>query len=128
MEKINSKISIFSKIGNYLGSLCLIHCILFPFLILLTPLVGTFFIPSWVDKTIIILAVWFSFFSLCWGYKIHGRLRAFGFLAAAFMWLWIAHDFHNPFIFSVIGSVCLFVANYTNRKLCNSCQHCHNEK
>ena len=79
MNSITLKNSLHSKldlIGTFLSLACAVHCVLIPILVVVLPLVGlSFFLSATVEKVFVIASIALAAFNLCWGYRVHKKIR-----------------------------------------------------
>lgn len=122
IEKALNKLS---YIADGAATLCFWHCLLMPLLIGVLPIVGmSFLLHGWMEWMLMGVGVGFTFISLCWGFRTHGKYRVFALLLASVAWLAVAHKTEHPALFSGVGAGCMMVANFMNRRLCKTCDHC----
>jgi hypothetical protein len=121
------------KLSIWLSSLCLIHCLITPFLIILLPSVSGFF-SGWVEATLIFAIIPISsiaFFPIWIKHKNKTRLVEFLSGLALILLVQIAfHDFdHTGFHFNQILETILMISGtgliaystYKNRRHTHSC-------
>lgn len=116
-------------IGFGASFICAIHCILTPFLVMMLPVIGSYFMYSHeVEILFVICTLILAFFSICWGYRLHKENQLFLYLAVATFFLLIGEGFFHRgfygFILTAIGGIMLAIVHYLNLKLCKSCNHC----
>ena len=77
------------NMGFSLSMLCAIHCLFFPILFIVLPLLGmSIFLNATAEKFFVIGSVAMAAFSLFWGFRIHKNKTAlFVYLAGAIMLL-----------------------------------------
>lgn len=118
------------RIGMFLSSLCLVHCILLPVLLLLLPAVATNFIGDHgtVHTVLFGLVTTAALFAFTPGYRVHRHLGpclisivgiGLLFIATFYAHETVGHDGETPL--SVVGSLILIAAHFVNHKLCNKC-------
>ena len=127
------KVSGWDLWGVFISGLCVVHCLLIPFALLVFPSLGIHLFPS-EDITHVVL---FSFilgvagFAFISGYRIHGQWRPVIWLIAGLILVSYATFFaHNQLghlwepVVAIAGSLCLIRAHYLNHK-CKKCEHEH---
>jgi hypothetical protein len=125
--------SIFSRLSLVLSSLCIIHCLSIPIIVILLPALAGF-LSSTVETIIILLIVPISAigFFPTWRKHQNGRLLA-GYLVAITIMLTSHFVFHNidlrihaiESILLIIGSVLLAFVIYKNNKHTHVCKNPH---
>ena len=120
----------FDKLGVMVSSLCLIHCLLLPILIILLPATSTLFIADegtahMVLLSLVLVAGCASFIP---GYTIHSHwgpmsLAAIGIAVLTYSAVWAhSHLGHGGDTWlSVIGSLVLISAHIYNHYRCKAC-------
>ena len=118
------------KLGITLSSICAVHCLLTPVLLLAIPALGQFFEAPWVHVTMAIFIVPIGIFAFYSGYLHHKQkgLTALGFAGLALVCAgllmplsgiqFLGHD-----IITMAGSACLIVAHILNRRACLCHRH-----
>ena len=121
------------KISIWLSSLCLIHCLITPFIIILLPSVSGFF-SGWVEALLIFAVVPISsvaFFPIWVKHK--NKTRLVEFLAGISIVLLVQLFYHNldhsgfhfdqivETIFMVVGTGLIAYATYKNRRHTHTC-------
>lgn len=121
------------KISIWLSSLCLIHCLITPFIIILLPSVSGFF-SGWIEGALIFAVIPLSsvaFFPI-W-VKHNNKTLLIEFLAGIFIVLLVQlfyHDLdHSGFhlnqivetIFMILGTGLIAFATFKNRRHTHSC-------
>jgi hypothetical protein len=140
------------KVGIFLSALCVIHCLATPFLIILSPWLGSYFDSKWSHLGIFIFIVPVAYFTFYRFYKNHrnkkpmilGTIGIFilgvALLSPGHSWE-IAHDeLHNhseehfnyiDTIINIVGSIILMVGHlmnikiHRNTKTADDCCHHH---
>ena len=120
------------KIGIFLSTLCAIHCLVTPLLVLALPVLGKAFEASWVHWAMAVVIVPVGVFAFWSGYKHHQQRKVFNlgivglFLVAAgsilpheMVEVW-EHD-----VVTILGSILLVVAHVLNRRACQCDTHSH---
>jgi hypothetical protein len=73
-----STLHILDNIGFSLSTLCAIHCLIFPFLLILLPLVGmAFFLNATAEKVFVVGSVLLAALSLYYGFRHHKSWKPF---------------------------------------------------
>ena len=87
--------SLIDRLGAVGSLLCAIHCALLPLLIAVLPSLG---VAAWLgedfERGFVIFATMLGLFSVIWGYRRHGAVRALGLLlpGLAALWTGILYD------------------------------------
>ena len=83
--------SLLDRLGAFGSLLCAVHCAAIPLVIALAPSLG---IAGWLGGTFevafVIFATGLGLFSVVWGYRRHGAVRALGLLLPGLATLWVA--------------------------------------
>lgn len=127
------------RIGIALSTLCAVHCVLTPIVILSLPIMARFYVAHpWFHYVMALLIVPVGVLAFVRGYRHHHNLKV---LALGIPGLFLVGIF--PMIFHsgismmrglsiwteptilVIGSVCLIVAHWNNRRSCACADHHH---
>ena len=118
------------KVGIFLSSLCALHCLLTPFLVLLLPMVGGYFEQPVIHLTLALIVLPVGFFAFWSGYRLHRELPIFtlGLVgltmiggAAIVPHEWVEFKEHD--IVTILGSFLLLIAHYLNRRACVCGKH-----
>ena len=80
------------RLGAYGSLACALHCALLPVLIALLPSVGlaTALGNDGLELAFVAFATGLGLFSVVWGYRRHGAVRALGLLVPGLAVLWVA--------------------------------------
>ena len=82
--------SLIDRLGAVGSLLCAVHCALLPLLIAVLPSLG---VAAWLgedfERGFVIFATMLGLFSVIWGYRRHGAVRALGLLLPGLAALWI---------------------------------------
>jgi hypothetical protein len=85
----NATRSILDRLGAFGSLLCAVHCALLPLLIALLPSLG---VAAWLgedfERGFVLFATLIGLFSVLWGYRRHGAVRAVGLLLPGLAALW----------------------------------------
>lgn len=75
------------KVGISASLVCIAHCLLTPFIVLLLPLAEQFLEPSWFHRTILLVVLPVAFWALINGYLRHRlkRILVIGFIGLSIM-------------------------------------------
>lgn len=77
------------RLGAYGSLACAVHCALLPVLIALLPSLGLAFLAGdSFERGFVIFATLLGLFSVVWGYRRHGAVRALGLLVPGLVLLW----------------------------------------
>jgi ABC-type microcin C transport system permease subunit YejB len=135
-QKDFSALSSYQKISIWLSSLCLIHCLVTPFIIILLPSISSF-VDGWVEKALIAAVVPISliaFLPIWWKHKNWYRfielITGISLVLIA-QWFTSGHGHHEPasleaifeIIFMISGTGLIAYATFRNRR---HTHHCHN--
>lgn len=118
------------NIGVTISSLCLIHCILLPILILFFPIISLYYLMNEIYEWVFLcLSIIVGFFSLCLGHKKHKSSLALKTLIFGFTFLVISKIFHNSdntlhSVLVLFGGSLIIFSHILNKKLCDSCERC----
>ena len=121
------------KVGIFLSSLCAIHCLITPILLLLVPVLGEAYAHNHEFHIVMALFVvpvaYFAFFS---GYRHHRKLGVLlsGLLGATMIGAaaFLPHEmveFYELDVVTIAGSLILVTAHLINRKACQCHQPGH---
>jgi hypothetical protein len=81
--------SLLDRLGAVGSLLCAIHCALLPLLIAVLPSLG---VAAWLgedfERGFVLFATMLGLFSVVWGYRRHGAVRALGLLLPGLATLW----------------------------------------
>jgi hypothetical protein len=81
--------SVLDRLGAVGSLVCAIHCALLPLLIAILPSLG---IAAWLgddfERGFVLFATMLGLFSVIWGYRRHGAVRALGLLVPGLASLW----------------------------------------
>lgn len=82
--------SILDRLGAVGSLLCAMHCALLPLVIAALPSLG---VAAWLgdgfERGFVLFATMLGLFSVVWGYRRHGAVRALGLLLPGLATLWI---------------------------------------
>lgn len=122
------------KVGIGLSALCMVHCLVSPFLLLLLPTVGTLYASGaeqfhWLMAIVVLPVALFAFVR---GFRHHRRAMTLVLGLAGVACLYAALAFHELFasdlphtLFTLAGSVLLLVGHVMNWRYCARCDHAH---
>ena len=117
-----------------LGSLvCAVHCALLPLAIAVLPSLG---IAAWLgegfERGFVVFATLIGLFSVLWGYRRHGEVRALGLLLPGLAVLWIGtgyepwhHSLALHAVLMTLGGTLVGLAHIANLRL--NYGHAHDE-
>jgi hypothetical protein len=117
-----------------LGSLvCAVHCALLPLAIAVLPSLG---IAAWLgegfERGFVVFATLIGLFSVLWGYRRHGEVRALGLLLPGLAVLWIGtgyepwhHSLALHAVLMTLGGTLVGLAHIANLRL--NYGHVHDE-
>jgi hypothetical protein len=128
VEESKKTVATLDRVGACISFACALHCILLPFVITALPLIGLGIVASsQFEVAIIGLSITLATASFCWGSRIHGKRRTLLFLLAALLLFFVGHDLDGSmhWIVMSLGGVSLAAGHLINRRLCRSCEQCH---
>lgn len=115
------------RIGTLGSLLCAVHCAALPLAIALLPSLG---VAAWLGSDafefgFVVFATLLGAFSLAWGYRRHGEMRALGLLVPGLLLLWAGAwipELHaqSPVVHAVVmttGGVLVALAHWANLRL-----------
>lgn len=129
-EVFEEKTLTWDRIGIVLSSLCAIHCLATPLLILLLPVMGEFFHAEWVHILMAVVILPVGLFAFWSGYKHHRQVKvlSLGVLGLAMICAasvlpheWVEVMEHD--VVTIIGSFVLITAHVLNRRACLCHKH-----
>ncbi len=127
--------SILDRLGAAGSLLCAIHCALLPLLIAALPSLG---VAAWLgddfERGFVLFATMLGLFSVIWGYRRHGAVRALGLLLPGLATLWVGvlygplhHALVPHAIAMTLGGTLIGLAHLANLRLGHvhdaSCAH-----
>jgi hypothetical protein len=116
------------SLGTTVSIACAIQCSVFPLVIGVLPLFGLgFLLGDGVEKIFVTTSIIIAVSSFSWGFRYHGRIYGFIFLASALALIaagrfWIDEPYEIPIVIS--GTLLLAVGHFLNRRLCHLCAEC----
>ncbi|MEN0057332.1 MAG: MerC domain-containing protein [Bdellovibrio sp.] len=121
------------KVGIFLSTLCALHCLATPLLILILPVLGEVFEQEWVHVLMALFVVPIGLYAFWSGYQHHRQksVLALGLIglvlvggASVMPHEWI--DFLGHDLVTITGSVFLILGHVLNRRVCShSHTHAH---
>jgi MerC mercury resistance protein len=114
------------RLGICLSALCVVHCLLTPFLLLLLPSVQLLAIHESYHEYMLVILPLLAVIAFIPGYRLHRDHRVFLWAIPGLMMIVVGalvlHDFmYLEIASSVIGSLFLIRAHLLNRRLCSCC-------
>ncbi len=117
--------SLLDRLGAFGSLVCAVHCAAIPLVIALAPSLG---IAGWLGGTFevvfVIFATGLGLFSVVWGYRRHGAVRALGLLLPGLATLWLAisygplHEALLPHAIAMtFGGTLVGLAHWANLRL-----------
>ncbi|MEK2645329.1 MerC domain-containing protein [Bdellovibrio sp. BCCA] len=124
-ETFEAQTDRWDKLGIFLSSLCAIHCLATPLLVLALPVLGDFFHQGWVHISMAIFVIPVGIFAFWSGYKHHRQTKVFalgvlgllmvgGASVAPHSWV----EFFEYDIVTIFGGLFLVTAHVLNRRAC----------
>ena len=125
MLRIPSLRHLLDRFGATGSLLCAVHCAVIPMLLALAPSLGlSLWLSDGVEGAIVVFVSVLGLFSLVWGYRRHGAMRALGLLVPGLVLLWagvlIDRLHHDPVphaIVMTLGGLLVGVAHLVNLRL-----------
>ncbi|MGZ3772211.1 MAG: MerC domain-containing protein [Pseudobdellovibrionaceae bacterium] len=129
-ERFEETTDRWDKVGIFLSSLCAVHCLLTPILVLTLPVLGKTFEEEWVHLIMAFFVVPTGIYAFWSGYSHHKKayVLALGltglicvggaFLAPRSWVLFFGHD-----LITIFGSSFLITAHILNRRACLCHRH-----
>ena len=117
------------RIGATGSIVCALHCALLPLVIAVLPSLG---IAAWLgdgfEQAFVLFATLLGLFSVVWGYRRHGAVRALGLLLPGLAVLWVGilyaplhHALVPHAVAMTLGGTLVGLAHVANLRL----NHCH---
>lgn len=129
-EEFEEKTLTWDRVGIVLSSLCAIHCLATPILILTLPVLGEFFHAEWVHLLMAIAILPVGLFAFWSGYKHHRQksVLIMGVVGLAMICAasvlpheWVEVMEHD--VVTIAGSLLLVAAHILNRRACLCHKH-----
>lgn len=118
------------RLGIFLSSVCAIHCLVTPFLLLALPLLGEFFENEWIHKGMLLLVIPVALYAFLSGYKHHRQWYVLLVGAVGSILIGIAafqHHDHTEVghldVTTLAGGIVLVTAHILNRRACLCHKH-----
>jgi hypothetical protein len=131
-ESFEEQTGRWDQIGLFLSSLCAIHCLATPLLVLALPVMGDFFEQAWVHLLMALFVVPVGLFAFWTGYKHHKQVRVFTLGTVGLLMVGGASllphemvEIEGLDVVTIIGSICLITAHILNRRACHCDTHVH---
>lgn len=120
--------SLLDRLGAIGSLVCAMHCALIPMLIAVAPSVGAVWLGEGFELGFVIFATGLGLFSVIWGYRRHGAVRALGLLLPGLAALWLGvlyRPLHEALlahaVVMTVGGTLIGLAHLANLRL----NHCH---
>ncbi|MBO9665704.1 MAG: MerC domain-containing protein [Bdellovibrio sp.] len=120
------------KLGILLSTICAIHCLVTPLLILALPVLGEAFEASWVHLSMAAVILPIGLFAFWSGYKHHRQTKVFAMGAMGLLLVAcgsvLPHEMVEIYehdVVTIIGSLMLVTAHVLNRRACQCEAHTH---
>lgn len=126
-EEVTGK---WDRLGIWLSSICALHCLLTPILVLALPFTGSFFEHEFFHVGMALFIVPVGLFAFWSGYRHHRQVKVF--LAGVLGVLMVGgasvapHSWIELFgydLVTIVGSLLLIIAHVLNRRACLCHQH-----
>ena len=125
---VKVKNAIIDKLGVWVSALCAIHCLLFPLLLPLVPvLAASIFVEEWFEVAMIALSIAIGFTAFLIGFfQYHRQLYPIYLLLLAGVVFWQKEAVGEGFepIIVTLGAAFLIAAHLLNIRLCKRCINC----
>lgn len=129
-EAFVEQTDIWDRLGIFLSSLCALHCLATPLLLLALPMAGEFFESEWIHLGMALFVVPVGLFAFLSGYKHHRQkgvlsLGILGILLVAGA-SFLPHELVEVGEFDVVtiaGGLVLVLAHVLNRRACACHKH-----
>lgn len=129
-ESFEEQTDRWDKLGIFLSSLCAIHCLVTPLLIMTLPVLGEVFEQEWVHISMALFVVPVGLFAFWSGYKHHRQPKVFGLGVLGLLMVggasvaphsWV--EFFGNDLVTIFGSIFLIIAHILNRRACLCHRH-----
>ena len=131
-EQFAEETDIWDKMGMFLSTLCAIHCLVTPLLILALPMMGEVFESEWVHLSMAAVILPIGLFAFWSGFKHHRQNKVFAMGVGGLLLVCagsvLPHEmveFFEMDLVTIFGSLLLVTAHYLNRKACQCEVHVH---
>lgn len=118
------------KVGIFLSSLCAIHCLAAPLVVLFLPVLGSFFENEMVHMIMALFVVPVGALAFWSGYRHHRQIKLFSLGLVGLLLVggspFAPHEVVDLFghdVLTIVGSFCLIVAHVLNRRACLCHKH-----
>lgn len=135
-QKANSLAKFWDKFGVFVSSLCIVHCVLLPVIIIAFPAV-TAALGLTEDNTHLLLLIFLipaTLFAVYSGFRVHKQMAPLLWLLSGlvfiFLGIFVVHDLFSHAwepVFVIIGSILLVRGHILNSHHCKKCEaehHC----
>ncbi|KYG64094.1 hypothetical protein AZI86_14935 [Bdellovibrio bacteriovorus] len=116
--------------GLWLSSMCAIHCLATPLLVLALPVLGGFFHQEWVHLAMALFVVPVGLIAFWSGYKHHRQVPVFSLGVVGLILVGLASvlphemvEIQELDVVTILGSICLIAAHILNRRACLCHKH-----
>lgn len=127
-EKFEEQTGKWDRVGIFLSSLCAIHCLVTPFLLLGLPVLGETFESHWFHIGMALFVVPVAYYAFISGFKHHQQKHVLiaGLLGSSMIGVaaFLPHEwveFYELDLVTIVGSLILVTAHILNRRACQ----CH---
>lgn len=124
-EQFEEQTAQWDRWGLWLSSLCAIHCLLTPLLVLALPVLGGFFEQEWVHLGMAFFVVPVGLIAFWSGYKHHRQIRVLSLGVVGLTLVGLASvlphemvEIQELDVVTIMGSICLIAAHIVNRRAC----------
>jgi hypothetical protein len=131
-EQFTEETDIWDKLGMFLSTLCAIHCLVTPLLILALPVMGEAFESHWVHLSMAAVILPIGLFAFWSGFRHHRQRRVLAMGVTGLLLVCagstLPHEMVEVFehdVVTILGSLLLVTAHWLNRKACQCEVHAH---
>ncbi len=115
-----NKKTFWDRLGVGISLICVIHCVLFPLLLVLLPVWSLFdAVHAWAHPVLLVTVIPIAILS-CRGRDVPSKNKMLFILGVVFLaFAWISHGFINPLgevLITLLGSTVLIIAHVKNYK------------
>ena len=125
---VKVKNAVVDKLGVWVSALCAIHCLFFPLLLPLTPLLAaSIFAEEWFEIAMIALSMMIGFTAFIIGFfQYHRQLYPVYLLLLAGIVFWQKEAVGESFepVVVTLGAIFIISAHLLNLRLCKRCKNC----
>ena len=131
IQSTKSSVRTWDKLGIFVSSLCIVHCLMLPVIMVMFPSLALVFgvDEELAHKILLAFLTPAAIFAVYTGFKIHKQKRPLAFMVAGFALVvfgtfhgfhLISHSMEAPFV--LVGSLLMVRAHLLNSKHCKRCE------